>query len=361
MKRLLVLLLTLASASISQANLQFFGGVTDPGIFEGEFTYTWPDRSFTRLGFYSGATCTDSTSQYQIQTGVNTFNGSTGKGWTPLTIFYNWTRQNHLKFMWYGGYAASINGIWPANIGITGSAVVTAFDNFARTAARMYPNIEYINFANEPMHGGPSGNVQNAFGGAGASGYDWIIAIGKIYRQYFPNAKLGINDFQMESVANDLPYDHYGTEQTMLPQFLEMVEALKAAGVIDWVGLESYSLETVPSANFTAALNQIGALGVKIILTEFSPDAYTVASPSKVLSDWQRLLPLAVANQYVIGVTGPWTFRKSVKYAGASGSQALVDDTVTPAQDSLTVTWLKSFRFDTLRPAIPVQRSRASP
>jgi hypothetical protein len=223
--------------------------------------------------------------------------------------------------------------------------VVTAFDNFVGTAARMFPNIEYINFANEPMHGRPSGHVESALGGAGGTGYDWIIGIGQLYRRYFPKAKLGINDFRIESVANDLPYDHYGTEQTMLPQFLEMVKALKAAGVIDWVGLESYSLETVSSENFTAALNQIGALGVTIILTEFSPDAFTVASPSKVLSDWQRLLPLAVANQYVIGITGPWTFRKSVKYPGASGSQALVDDTVSPAQGSPTLSWLKSLQL----------------
>ncbi len=328
----------------------------------GEYSYSWPDALFTRLDFYSGATCTDSTSQYQIQTGVNSFNGSTGAGWTPLTTFYNWTRQKHLKFLWYGGYAASINGIWPANIGITGSAVVIAFNNFVKAAARKFPNIEYINFANEPMHGGPSGNVQSAFGGAGGSGYDWIIAIGKIYRQYFPNAKLGINDFQMESVGNDLPYDHYGTERTMLPKFLEMVKVLKAAGVVDWVGIESYSLETVSSENFTAALDQISALVVNIILTEFSPDAYAVASPSKVLSDWQRLLPLAVSNQYVIGVTGPWTFRKSVKWAGASGSQALVDDTVTPAQDSPTVTWLRAFLSDKVqREPSRFKGPRASP
>jgi hypothetical protein len=103
MKRILVVLLTLASASISQAKLEFFGGATDPGLYAGEFPFSWPDTLFTGLGLYSGATCIDSTAQYQIQTGVNAFNGASGKGWGPLITFYNWTRQNNLKFVWYGG------------------------------------------------------------------------------------------------------------------------------------------------------------------------------------------------------------------------------------------------------------------
>ena len=364
MKKILVLLLALASASISHANLQFFGGVTDPGIYPGQYHFSWPDTLFTQEP-YNQATCQDSTSEYQIQSDVNAFNGAANLGWGPLDEFYSWTRLHNFKMTWYGGYAASITGKW--GDGRFSGKWVQAFTNWVAAGARHCPYVEYINFANEPMHGGPHGDFAQAFGGAGVTGYDWIINVGKLFRKYFPHSQLGINDFQMESVANDLPYNSTnatgetgGTGRTMLPQFLEMVKALKAAGVIDWVGLESYSLETVSRANFTAALNQIGALGVKIILTEFSPDAYAGADPSKVLSDWQRLFPLAVANQYVIGVTGPWTFRKSSN-GGVTGSQWIVDDTVTPAQDSLTMTWLKSLRFGHApTSAIPVQRSRAS-
>jgi endo-1,4-beta-xylanase len=346
MRIVLVLLLTLATVSSSRANLEFFGGVTDPGLYPGEYPFSWPDTLFIR-GPYNQATCQDSTSEYQIQTGVNSFNGATKLGWGPLDEFYRWTRLHNYKMTWYGGYAASVTDKWGDNI-FSGSEWVQAFTNWVATAVRHCPKVEYINFANEPMHGGPNGAFAQAFGGAGVTGYDWIINVGKLFRKYFPHAQLGINDFQMESIANDLAYNTYGTDQTMLPQFLEMVKALKAAGVVDWVGLESYSLETVSSEHFTAALNQIGALGVKIILTEFSPDAKIDAEQSKVLSDWQRLLPVAVANQYVIGITGPWTFRKSDN-GGVNGSQWIVDDTVTPAKDSVTMIWLKSYLSDTIR------------
>jgi hypothetical protein len=43
------------------------------------------------------------------------------------------------------------------------------------------------------------------------------------------------------------------------------------------------------------------------------------------------------------------------------GSQWIVDDTVTPAQDSPTMTWLKSMRFDLLRPAASQSKGRLSP
>jgi endo-1,4-beta-xylanase len=303
----------------------------------------------------------DSALEYQIQTDVDAFNGASNRGWAPLDEFYLWTRIHKLKMTWYGGYGASVTDKW--GDGRFGSRWVEAFTNWVAAAARHCPKVEYINFANEPMHGGPNGAFAQAFGGAGITGYDWLINVGKLFRKYFPHAQLGINDFQMESTANDLPYgSNNGTGQTMLPQFLEMVKTLKNAGVVDWVGLEAYSLEAVSSAHLTAALNQIGELGVKIVLTEFSPDAYAVADPSKVLSDWQRLLPVAVANQYVIGITGPWTFRKSIKVPESSGFQAIVDDTVTPAQDSPTMKWLKSLRFGIVQPSPSyLKRSGTSP
>ena len=348
MKKLLVLFLTLASASLSHANLKFFGGVTDPGIYPGQYPFSWPDTLFTQEP-YNQATCQDSTLEYQIQSDVNAFDGPTNLGWGPLDEFYSWTRSHNFIMTWYGGYGASVTDKW--GDGRFSGKWVQAFTNWVSSAARHCPGVEYINFANEPMHGRPNGAFAQAFGGAGDTGYDWIINVGKLFRKYFPHSQLGINDFQMESTANDLPYgSNNGTGQTMLPQFLEMVKALRAAGVVDWVGLEAYSLETVSSAHLTAALNQIGELGVKIIFTEFSPDAYEVADPSKVLSDWQRLLPLVVTNRYVIGVTGPWTFRKSDN-GGVTGSQWIVDDTVIPARDSLTMTWLKSYLSRTLQPA----------
>jgi endo-1,4-beta-xylanase len=344
---ILAILSAIASTAIAGPNskLQFFGGVTDPSLYPGQYPFSWPDTLFTRAP-YNQAVCQDSASEYQIQSGVNEFDGPTHLGWKPLDEFYYWTRAHHFTFNWYGGFMAATTDKW-GDSRFSGPTWVQAFTNWVATAASRYPDIEYITVANEVLHVNVSNSgFAQAFGGTGTTGWDWVVNVAKLFRQYFPQAKLGINDFQVESASNDLPYGSSG--RTNLPAYLQLIRVLKEAGLIDWVGLQSYSLETVSSSNFASALNQLGALGVSIILTEFSPDAYAGAGvdPNKVLTDWQRLLPLAINNRYVIGVTGPWTFRKS-NNGSVPGSQWIVDDTVNPSSntgtDSPTMTWLKGY------------------
>jgi hypothetical protein len=59
-----------------------------------------------------------------------------------------------------------------------------------------------------------------------------------------------------------------------------------------------------------------------------------------------KLFRQYVTNRYVVGVTGPWTFRKSDN-SGVPGSQSIVDDSASPSSntgtDSPTMTWLKRY------------------
>ena len=53
--------------------------------------------------------------------------------------------------------------------------------------------------------GGGSGGYIDALGGAGVTGWDWIINGFTLARQYFPNSKLILNDY---SITNDGQRDH---------------------------------------------------------------------------------------------------------------------------------------------------------
>src|SRR6516225_8448785 len=260
-KRILLITLCLLPRLV-EAKILVFGNATDPGLglptgHPNGYPFVWPDALFVSEGIFNEATCLDSDHEYQIQTGVNQFNGVLGEGWQPLDKFYVWTRKHHYYYLWYGGFMAG-----PGNG--PGTRSKEAFINWVTAAAGRAPGIEYINFANEPIHAGSAHPFARQWGGAGSTGYDWLINIGKLFRAKFPNAQLGINDFQQESSVDDLPYGP-GQNKTQLPQFLRMVKVLKDAGVIDWVGLEGYSLETVPSEHLSSALNQISQLGVKVI------------------------------------------------------------------------------------------------
>ena len=71
----------------------------------------------------------------------------------------------------------------------------------SRRSPSEFPNIDYIEVVNEPLHDPPrgagNGNYIEALGGNGATGWDWIIESFRMARQYFPNAELGLNEFSI--------------------------------------------------------------------------------------------------------------------------------------------------------------------
>jgi len=337
--RLLSAFFALLSLSIGNmfagpnGKLTFLGGVTDSAVNQ------WPDTVFTGLGIWNQASFIYSDNAWAVMTGPTSYN------WTNFDAHYSWTRANHLKELWYTGFAAAVSGSWPANLGDSQAQFVNDFKTFLSLAAARAPNIEYINYCNEGLlHSDASGWMQQAFGGAGYTGYDWIINIGKAVRQYFPKAKIGINDFEFESAGNDLAYGNYGGDPTQLSTILPILSILKNAGVLDWVGMEGYSMETSSNANILGALNAVGAYA-PVIYTEFSP--YANAGPSipdsTVAAAWANLLPLIAGNQYSLGITGPWGYLWSnTQNGGIGGSQWILDNRNNPSSATATIRWLQA-------------------
>jgi GH35 family endo-1,4-beta-xylanase len=330
MRRALHILLFIWACS-AKANLIFFGGVNDPNLGPFPDPLMWGPGG---LNLYNAANTNYSDLQYAVQSDVNTFN------WSAFDAMTNLCAQYGLQRMWYAGAMASATSKWLANFNWDGPTIVQATTNFAAAAAARTQNIQYINICNE-LWDNPDDRFQQAFGGAGVTGYDWIINLSKLFRRYFPNAKLGINSLNYESAGNDLPYGTYGSGISNLAQFLPAAQALVAAGAIDWVGMEGYSLECCSTANLQSAINQIGALGTHIILTEFSPDAYvgSNAGTSKVRADWERLFPIYYNSPYVWGVIGPWGWRSN--WTWVPGSEFFIDDRQNPPVFEPVVAYLQ--------------------
>jgi endo-1,4-beta-xylanase len=341
MRKLLLIGTMACVATVSQAALIFFGGVTDPLV------NTFPDTIFTGLNIWNGINANYSDLQAFVQTDANSFN------WSNFDQVTSFAHANKLHRVWYGGYIGS-NSLTDnlfSSLGLSGSALVAAETNFvAAAAARDQP--EYINLCNEALTNS-SGAFQQAFGGAGATGVDWIINLSKLFRQYFPNAKLGINDLGFESVGSDLQYG-YGSSR--LPALMPLFQALVNAGAIDWIGEEGYSLESASTSNLQASIQQIGTLGTHIVMTEFSPDAYAGPNvdPNKVMADWQRLLPIYAQSPVVWGVTGPWDYRWSnTQGGGVAGSEWIVDNLTNPFTNEPVVGWLQGYVPTILQSNVP--------
>jgi endo-1,4-beta-xylanase len=171
--------------------------------------------------------------------------------------------------------------------------------------AREFPDLEQIEVVNEPLHdppnGATNGNYYNALGGAGTTGWDWIINAFTLAREYFPNAKLMLNDY---SITND------GNATT---RYLEIIELLKARNLIDLVGIQGHAFEfnynnlAGSAATHTANLARLKAAGLPVYVTEFDIDGiestWGLPDDAVQLERFRALFPVFWENDAVKGVT----------------------------------------------------------
>jgi endo-1,4-beta-xylanase len=81
---------------------------------------------------------------------------------------------------------------------------------------------------NEPIHIIPSYSA--AIGGAGSTGWDWVIWSFQKARLHCPNSKLLINDYDiLNNAANTNSY-------------LIIINLLKARNLVDGIGVQSHHL-----------------------------------------------------------------------------------------------------------------------
>ncbi len=207
---------------------------------------------------------------------------------------------------------------------------------FGAVAAR-YPDIDFIDVVNEPIHDPPAGptngNYIAALGGTGATGWDWVITAFERARFYFPNAKLGINEF---SVTNST---------TTMNQYITIINLLKERGLIDYVGVQGHAFSTtVPNSVTQANLDLLAAVGVPIYVTELDIDG---PSDAVQLADYQRIVPVFWEHPAVRGVT-LWGYRPGHWRTPQGAYIVLENGAERPA-----MVWLQSYIKTTkLRPWI---------
>ncbi len=197
---------------------------------------------------------------------------------------------------------------------------------FAAVAER-YPDIDSIDVVNEPLHNAPAGvghgNYIEALGGAGDTGWDWVITSFQLARQYFPHAQLELNDF---GLAND---------QSAMLQYIQIVELLQERGYIDAVGMQGHAFNTrVPAATIINNLDLLATTGLPIYVTELDIDG---PSDGIQLADYQRIFPAFWEHPAVQGVT-LWGYRPG-HWRTAQGAYIVFDN----GAERPAMQWLQSY------------------
>jgi endo-1,4-beta-xylanase len=109
-----------------------------------------------------------------------------------------------------------------------------AVDAWMRAFAERYPDVAMIDVVNEPLHAPPS--YAEALGGAGETGWDWVVWSFERARGYFPDAVLLINEYNILCCAPNRA------------RYADLVTLLQERGLIDGIGVQAHGLERVDPA-----------------------------------------------------------------------------------------------------------------
>ena len=178
--------------------------------------------------------------------------------WTELDDIYNYAVTNgflykHHNLIWGSQYPGWITSLDSATLH---QEIV----NWIMAAGQRYPNADFCDVVNEPIHTPLPAIFKTALGGNGTTGWDWVINAFQLARQYWPNTKLLINEY---SVIND---------PNANAQYRQIINLLKARGLIDGIGVQAHYFEIDGGASASVLKNNLDSLtatGLPVYASEF--------------------------------------------------------------------------------------------
>lgn len=252
--------------------------------------------------------------------------------WADADKAYNHAKDNHLVFRyhvlaWGSQYPSWIESLDPADF-------QAEMEEYMAAVAVRYPLIDQVEVLNENMylntwnkeeHAAGTPYFRAGLGGPGETGFDWAIWLFEKARHYFPNAKLVINDFELE------------TNSAGRNEILDLVEVLRDRGLIDCFGTQAhhFNVDGISASNLQSALNAMAKSGLPIYVTELDLKGKP-ASEANQLKSYQTSFPVYWNHPAVAGIS-LWGYVEGSTWS--SGTGILNRD----GSERLAMTWLKSY------------------
>lgn len=207
--------------------------------------------------------------------------------WAGTDAVRDYARQHGMPYKGHTLVWGSQQPDWIA--GLSASEQRAEVEEWIREFCTRYPDVAMIDVVNEPPpHTTPS--YMNAIGGAGTSGYDWIVQSFVWAHQYCPNAVLMLNDY------NNIEYE------ADVQRTIDIVQAIVAAGApIDAVGAQSHDVYKLPTSTVSGFINRVATqTGLPIYITEYDIDLASDTEQSAVM---EAQFPMFWSNRNVVGIT----------------------------------------------------------
>lgn len=217
--------------------------------------------------------------------------------WGQLDAAYELAKENGFPFRFHVLIWGNQQPNWIASL--SEEEQLEEIAEWMDTVAARYPDIDYLEVVNEPIHDAPfgaeNGGYASALGGSGETGWDWIVTAFRMARERFPNSKLVINDYNIVSNQNNVN------------RYLWIIETLQAENLLDVIGVQAHAFSTRGSAeSMRDILDQLAETGLPIMATEMDVDGVDALGNEDdqvQLEDMQRIFPVFWEHPAVIGVT----------------------------------------------------------
>jgi len=209
--------------------------------------------------------------------------------WGELDRAYNYAKDYGFPFRFHVLVWGKQQPGWIAALDSAEQA--EEVEEWIRLAGERYPDADYVEVVNEAIEWSPWDyypSYRNALGGAGETGWDWVIWAFEKARQYFPNSKLYLNEYQL-----------FGGNKS-IATYLKIVNLLKERNLIDGVCEQGHFLESTSVNTIKRVLDQLAGTGLPIQITEFD---LQFADDIQQLNRYQALFPVLWKHPAVVGIT----------------------------------------------------------
>lgn len=295
----LIFVVTTSSAQLAQDKCKFLGNIIS-NYTPTDFTTNWNQVTPENGGKWGSV---EATKDNMV--------------WTDLDHAYKTARDNGLPFKQHAFVWGQQQPSWIGSL--SPEEQEAQVDQWIKDFCERYPDTDYIDVVNEPLHAVPV--YSNALGGSGTTGWDWVIWAFEKARNYCPKAKLILNEY---NVINN---------NSATNQYLAIINLLKSRQLIDYIGEQGHFLETTPNSTITANLDKLAATGLPILISEYDVN---LSNDNEQKAKYESQFPLIWGHNGVHGVT-LWGYRQGEIWRTDS-YLVRTNGTPRPAFD-----WLKSF------------------
>lgn len=209
--------------------------------------------------------------------------------WSGLDSVYDYAIKHGFPFKFHNLVWGKQQPSWLGNLDSVQQ--VKQVEKWIKLCGERYPKTDLVDVVNEPIRTSYDTlypPYYKAIGGAGKTGWDWVIWSFKKARKYFPHSKLLLNEY------------HILDGEKPIKTFIHIINLLKERHLIDGIGCQAHFLENTDSSTIRTNLDLLAKTGLPIYISEYDVN---IANDAKQLKIYKEQFPIFWESPAVKGIT----------------------------------------------------------